>query len=228
MRIAFPIGFAPLVLGIGLLSVLSASPARAQNLLTNGSFENGPFVDQLAGFMTVSPGSTVITGWEVFSDDLAWGNVPNGTGIITPFGTKFIDFTAFDNAAPHGGVRQTIAATSGANYVLSFFLGTLETGFPNHQGPITVRASVPGVTQDFTFDPPPGATGDQWGEFTLPFTASSANATISLLGISGLQHIGIDNVSVVAANAAAPEPATSLLLLAAAPLVLARRRRPRP
>ena len=51
--------------------LLGASLAQAQNLLVNGSFEDGAFVNQ--GNQTMSPaaGSTVITGWTVVTDSTA-------------------------------------------------------------------------------------------------------------------------------------------------------------
>jgi hypothetical protein len=231
MRFSFRVSLVSATAGIATVlfsGLLAASPAHAQNLIVNGSFEDGAFVNQQSGFMVLSPGSTTMTGWTVFNADLAWGDTPNGTGLVTPFGIKFLDFTAFDNAVPHGGVQQNIPTAPGTSYLASFFLGTLETGFPNHQGPITVEASAAGVTQQFTFDPPPGSEGNQWGQFFLPFTATGATTTVSFLGIFGDQHIGMDNVSVVAvSSAAAPEPASAALLLAGASLLVARRRRSR-
>ena len=42
------------------------------NLLANGSFESGAFVNQGNDTMSPPNGSTVITGWTVVGDTIAW------------------------------------------------------------------------------------------------------------------------------------------------------------
>mgnify|MGYP003505489481 CR=1 FL=1 len=53
------------------LVIAAATPAQA-NLLTNGSFELGAFVNQGNDTMSLGAGSTVITGWTVITDTTAW------------------------------------------------------------------------------------------------------------------------------------------------------------
>ena len=66
------------------LAALLAGAAHA-NLLVNGSFEDGVFVNQGNQTMSLAPGSSVISGWTVLTDATAWINAtdaPNGKAAI--------------------------------------------------------------------------------------------------------------------------------------------------
>jgi hypothetical protein len=47
---------------------LAAGTNAQANLLVNGSFEQGAFVNQANQTMSLAPGSTVITSWTVLTD----------------------------------------------------------------------------------------------------------------------------------------------------------------
>ena len=68
----------------------TASPVRA-DLLINGSFEQGAFGNPPNGFTSLAPGSTAVTGWTVFNDQIAWGTTPNFTPLTAEDGSKFLD-----------------------------------------------------------------------------------------------------------------------------------------
>src|SRR5687768_13602425 len=139
-----------------LFACVSNKSARA-NLLTNGSFEQGAFGNPPNGFTSLSPGSTAITGWTVFNDQIAWGTTPNFTPITAADGTKFLDLQdPGASPAPYGGVTQTISTTSGQLYRFTFQVGALEQPSfdPDLGGPVTIRATAGSTSMDFTFAPP--------------------------------------------------------------------------
>jgi hypothetical protein len=195
--------------GIILIS-LAAGTAQAANLLQNGSFENtaGTFVNNGFGWMSLNPGSTVIPGWTTTTAELAWGQNVNIDNITTPFGSFLLDFTGYHNSFSYGGVTQTINTTVGQQYTLSLSLGILN---PTYPGPISVTATAGSSNQTFTFNP--SGSGNQWGGFSLDFTATSTSTPISIVGIStaNTYYLGLDNVSVEAKTTqTVPEPSTIL------------------
>jgi hypothetical protein len=109
------------VLSIGTALLASASQA---NLLVNGSFEDGNFVNPGNATMSLPIGSTAISGWTTVGDTLAWIGTGNPWGLTANDGARFLDLTDLAAGAPFGGVTQAVATTPGASYLLSFDLGT--------------------------------------------------------------------------------------------------------
>jgi Protein of unknown function (DUF642)/PEP-CTERM motif len=210
----------------------AASVAQAQNLLVNGSFEEGAFVNQ--GNQTMSPGvgSTVISGWTVLTDATAWINAGNPFGLAASDGSRFLDLTNYSAGAPFAGMSQTFATTAGATYTLSFDLGG-----SNFWGrPDALIASAAGTSATFTTGPASTTTpNNDWYHESMTFTATGATTTLTLQGSVGFNYIGLDNVSVALLSGpgptpdpvpAIPEPSTWALMLAglAAIGTVARRR----
>lgn len=199
--------------------VLFAASANA-SLITNGSFENGSFVNQGNQTMVLNSGSTTMTGWTVSADQLAWINVGNPFFLTAQDGNLFLDLTAYPAGPPFGGVTQNIATIAGQQYVLSFQLGsyTARWGGP----PVSINASAGGTSQTFTVNAPSSAS--TWTPFSMLFTASSASTAVTLTGAAGFEYIGLDNVSVEQASGEAPvpEPGTSALCFGALTLLALR------
>lgn len=223
----------PLAIAGAIAVVLTFAPAAtAQNLLTNGSFENGTFTDNGNGAESLNVGSTAMTGWTVTSQSLAWLKTPNSYGVTSANGSFFLDLTGYNDNGIFAGVTQTIATTVGQSYVLSFELGADQSASV-YSGPMGLRATAGGASQTFTFTPAAGSTGNQWATFALPFVASGTSTTITLLGTQsgGGQYLGLDNVSLQAVSTAAPEPSSLALVGALLPGLMgaaaarARRRR---
>src|SRR5215470_919203 len=105
------------------LSVACMVPTAHANMLTNGSFELGAFVNQGNATMVLNVGSTSITGWTVVTDQLAWIDTGNPFGLSAQDGNRFLDFTAYPAGAPFGGISQSLATIPGQQYELSFDLG---------------------------------------------------------------------------------------------------------
>jgi len=175
-------------------------PAQAA-LLINGSFELGTFVDDGNGTDSFSAGPTTITGWAAVGRQVSWIRSPNPWGLSAQDGTHFLDLTGYQTGAPFGGVTQNIVTTIGQQYDLSFYLGsyTQRWGGP----PVSILAAAGSTNQIFTVSTT--STASTWTPFSMLFTATSANTTITLTGAAGVEYIGLDNVSVDPASAV-PEP----------------------
>ncbi len=198
-------------LSFGIACTVFLAARADANLLTNGSFELGSFVNQGNATMILNVGSTAITGWTVATDQLAWIDTGNPWGLSAQDGDRFLDFTAYPTGAPFGGITQNIATIAGQQYELSFYLGsyTQRWGGP----PVSILASADGTSQTFTVSTT--STASTWTPFSMVFTASSPSTAITLTGSAGYQYIGLDNVSVVGMGGSpVPEPASYALMSA--------------
>jgi hypothetical protein len=204
-----------------LTAALTGGTSVQANLLTNGSFESGAFVNEGNDTMSLAAGSNVITGWTVVTDTTAWINAANPFGLSASDGSFFLDLTNYQAGAPFAGMSQTVATTPGATYSLSFDLGSSsQWGLPD-----SIIASAAGTSQTFT-SPMTGV--NVWTNASMQFVASSATTTLLLQGASGFNYIGLDNVDVefVSGPGSVPEPTTLALLgLGLAGLLATSRRR---
>ena len=192
-----------------LCTALLAATAAHANLLSNGSFESGAFVNQGSDTMSLAAGSAVISGWTVVTDTTAWIGPTNPFGLSASDGSFFLDLTNYQPGAPFAGMTQTIATTPGAIYALSFDLG----GSTFWGRPDSITASAAGTSATFTT--PTTGTNNDWQHVSMQFMASSASTTVLLQGAAGRNYIGLDNASVDFVSApAVPEPGTWALMLA--------------
>jgi hypothetical protein len=206
-----------------LTAALGVATSAQANLLTNGSFESGAFVNEGNDTMSLAPGSNVIDDWTVVvvTDHTAWIGAANPFGLSASDGSFFLDLTNYQAGAPFAGMSQTVATTPGATYSLSFDLGSSsQWGLPS-----SIIASAAGTSQTFT-SPMTGV--NVWTNASMQFVASSATTTVLLQGASGVNYIGLDNVDVefVSGPGLVPEPTTLALLgLCLAGLLATSRRR---
>jgi len=201
-------------------SLLGAAAAHA-NLLSNGSFESGSFVNQGNDTMSLAAGSTTISGWTVVTDTAAWIGPTNPFGLSASDGSFFLDLTNYQAGPPFAGMSQVIATTPGATYALSFDLG----GSTRWGRPDAITASAAGTSTTFTT--PLTGTNNDWQHISMQFMASSSLTTVRLQGATGSNYIGLDNASVdFVSGPVVPEPGTFVLLsLGLAGVVLARKRK---
>ncbi len=212
-----------IVRAVVVAAALCAGAAAHANLLANGSFESGAFVNQGNDTMSLAAGSTVITGWTVVTDTVAWIGPTNPFGLSAHDGSFFLDLTNYQTGAPFAGMSQAIATIPGAVYALSFDLGSSTFwGRPD-----SITASAAGTSMSFVA--PLTGTNNDWQHETMNFTAVGATTTVTLQGATGIAYIGLDNASVDLVSlpvGAVPEPETWAMLLAGLGLLrsVARRR----
>ena len=165
--------------------LLASSESSGVNLLVNGSFEDGAYVNNGAGYMGLGygPESTTIPGWTV--KDIDWMGV-NGYWVASE-GSFSIDM----NGAAAGYIKQEFATAVGQTYTVSFDLAG-----NSHCGGLTkaLRVSAAGSQQDYTH-----ATGwADWVAETFEFTATAASTTLRFYSLETVGDLRcgaiIDNV----------------------------------
>jgi len=167
-----------------LLAVgIAATGMAQQNLLVNGSFEQGP---NIGAYLTVQSPSTAMPGWTVFT-----GSVDiNGAYWQASDGVRSLDL---DGLSP-GGIQQTVATTPGALHELRFDMA----GNPDTPEVKRMRVTAGGRSQDFSFD----STGHSlasmgWTSMSMLFTATASTTTIefvSLMPATSSRGPALDNV----------------------------------
>jgi Protein of unknown function (DUF642)/PEP-CTERM motif len=221
-----------IVASAAAMALATGGPAYA-NLLTNASFETGTHTNDGNNTETFGAGATSIVGWTTVGSHVSWIADPNPFALTAEDGNLFLDLTGYTAGAPFGGVTQSIATTAGDNYALTFYLGsyTARWGGP----PVSIIASAGSTSETFTDSALTVAS--TWTLETLDFTASGSTTAITLIGVSGVNYIGLDNVDVECVSTAGcgtssgggtsvPEPATLALFgIGLAGLAFARRRR---
>jgi hypothetical protein len=182
----------------------------AANLLVNGSFEFGVFVNGNGAndTMQLYPGATNILGWTVTGSaglDLSWIGPTNNYGLTAADGGYFLDVTGYHDSAPSDGISQTFATTVGQPYHVSFELGSdqsYDSAFNGNGGvflPPSVLVSINGIATYTASNNFPGLSS-YWHTWGFDFTATSAQTTINFSGNNSvkLDYIGLDNVIVTA------------------------------
>ena len=152
--------------------VLAGSALAAFAGATNGSFEQGTYVDGGAGLQTLSAPSAVMTGWTISAGSVDW----IGTFWTAADGSKSLDM----NGAGPGAISQILATKAGTTYVVAFSLSA------NPAGGSTVRALTVGATgsasQSFTFDRAAHvntASDMMWQSKQYSFVATGASTTLT-------------------------------------------------
>jgi len=186
---------------------LSALGAQAQNLVTNGSFE-----DIVNGAEITGPSGS---GWNTYSEIDGWTGQPNievrvNTAGTTPFGTNFVELDTTANSK----MFQDIEITTAGEYLLSFFYSarpnvssTTTLGVNNNALSFAFGALGGNVLEGIS-----GGVSHNWmqysdkqylavGHYTLTFGAE---------GYSNSYGGSLDNVSVTAV----PEAETYAMMLA--------------
>ena len=173
---------------VALVAVLlvGAPTAFANNLLTNGSFQNGDF-----------------SGWTTggnFGDTF----VENGSFSYYP-GDQDGDgyWAALGPVGTDGTLSQTFATTAGTHYTFSFWFAS------NGDNPSDFSASWDGTSVLSLTNP---NTGVPWTLFSFAETGTGSD-TIQFSFADGPAYMALDNVSVsTSGGGTTPEPSSLLLL----------------
>lgn len=199
----FSTRLAAIAAAAALLAVLAAQGLLAQNLIVNGSFEQGPN----PGAYTNKPlGNTDITGWTV-----SLGNIDYVGGLwMAEDGVRSIDLEGSSGTCVlptdcPGGIAQSFATVAGQQYTVTFYLAGNIFGAPVVK---TVQVSAAGQSQLYTFDTTGlSASNMGWAQVVWNFTASDTTTTLEF-DTADTPPTGwgpvIDNVSVVASAASLP------------------------
>jgi choice-of-anchor C domain-containing protein len=166
--------------------------AKDENLIVNGSFEEGPEIDENLGFKSLNEGSKDIKGWIVTRGQIDvtssyWENAD---------GKRSLDL---HGSPGYGGVKQEFATKKGQKYRVTFSLaGNPEGSVPEKK--LGVKAA--GMEEKFTFDATGKTRTDMgWTTQVWEFTATDTKTTLefyTLMKEDPNCGPALDNVSVVA------------------------------
>lgn len=178
------------------LAVAAGSPALADSLIVNGSFENYPVPQDrwdLPGFFdTVAAGSTDLIGWTVIQ----------GCDVVFPWehadGSLSIDMGGGPSQA---WLQQQVPTVAGRRYVLRFAMAGNPD--PNFGEPTlkTMDVQVDGAVHSYEFDVAvEGSSGSdmRWRYHEIEFVAGETPTVIDFINTMGVVYTGptLDDVSV--------------------------------
>lgn len=194
-----PIGPSPVRAGVQLPPP-APGPDEKNNLLVNGSFEEGPEIPADIGWLpNVRVDSTAIKGWTVTRGNI---DVVSNKLWIAGHGKRSIDL---HGGPGFGGIKQSFKTVVGQRYQVSFLMsGTPQRGIPLFK--LAVRAAD--QQQEMSFDAK-GKTVNQmgWTRKTWDFVAITTETTLEIHTLQTTQpDFGpvIDDVSVIALGVKAP------------------------
>jgi choice-of-anchor C domain-containing protein len=164
---------------------------KEENLLVNGSFEEGPQTDENLGFKPLDEGALDIKGWTVTRAQIdyvdAYWKAADGKRSLDLNGSPGI-----------GGIQQKFKTEKGKKYRVTFSLA----GNPDGSGPekkLGVKAA--GKEEKFTFDTTGKSRTDMgWSTQVWEFTADDKETTLEFYSLTtddGNYGPALDNVSVV-------------------------------
>lgn len=192
-----------------LLGALLGSAQADAELVSNGGFEAN------AGAWSVPSGWTA----GVFAFAATAGDVQLSDAHSGSFVAGFSSVNTLDS------LSQSLATVAGQSYTLSFWLNNSFFALnPDGSGGVNqFTASWNGAT---VFDQTDLSTSG-WQQYSVDVTANSADSALSFSGRNKYGYFGLDDVSVVLAVTAVPEPASYAMLLAGLGVLgaAARRRR---
>ena len=177
-----------------VFAFFNASDLRAQNVLVNPSFEDGPATSEAQPFILIDAPSDIIPGWKVTQDQVKYV----GPHWLAYDGTQSIDI---DGNPGFGAIAQTFDSEPGTIYRLEFRMA----GNPN---PLLwpprikrLQVSAAGQSTDFFFDIT-GRTANSmgWIRKRWLFNAIDSTTTLEFRSLDALGGNGgavIDDVVLV-------------------------------
>ncbi|MBV8609593.1 MAG: hypothetical protein JO034_19315 [Singulisphaera sp.] len=111
------------------------------------------------------------------------------------------------------GVQQSVATQSGAQYQLSFYVGSFGPDITHRSVELDINGTAVGTfTNSLAATYPPyngdGVAGNTWQQFTYDFAATGSSTTIAFynLASAGVSLNGLDDVSLTATAVPDPRP----------------------
>jgi choice-of-anchor C domain-containing protein len=205
------------VAGSVILAVLLVGhQALGDQLVVNGSFEQGPDPTINPWVTTFYAGSNAITGWVVTSGSI---DCLYSDYWLASDGERVLDL----NGLSAGGISQTFATTPGQSYEVLFD----QSGNPEAGSRISqMRVLAATQSADFQFDTTGHSATDMgWATRSWTFTAADVSTALEFVSLDySNPRFGpaLDNVRI----SVIPEPAT-LAVLALGALAMVRRRKSR-
>jgi len=205
-----------------LLIAVAGINARA-SLITNGSFETTSTPVTAGSFNLYTPGATGLTGWTIVGTtgtnvaDVSGTFAQSGISFLAEDGANWLDLTGLSSNNDTEGVAQTIATNIGDQYMLTFWVGNVDSPTTGFGVTSTVDVSANGTSLGaFKNSCTTCTTTQTWQMFTTTFTATGTSTTLQFLNgdPSTDNSNGLDNISLVDNGPASstPEPSSTLLL----------------
>jgi choice-of-anchor C domain-containing protein len=163
-----------------------------ENLIVNGSFEDGP---KIGSFLALDVDSTAIPGWVVTRGQIDL----IGTHWKSADGMRSIDL---HGSPGFGGIAQTFTTKKGRSYKVTFWLAGTPAALSGPGGVKRVAVRAADRSAAFSFDTT-GKTGTDmgWIPVTWEFVANADKTTLefhTLETVAPFHGPGLDNVSVFA------------------------------
>lgn len=206
----------PVIILLAILGILSVAPAAsAQNLLKDSGFESP--VIPAGSFSETFTAQQRIGAWTVIGNFVLSGAVTlvsgsyqqDGLTFNAHSGNQYLDLgpATYNNSGASGveteqGVAQTAATTPGANYILSFWLGSVYDTINGISDMSMVDVYINGYrTASMIETGKSGSKKQIWHQYSVTFTASSSETTVMLMnGPQFIQNDAIDDVELVPAQ----------------------------
>ena len=191
--------------GAAFLLAAATVPAGAQNIVTNGGFEQPVQVN--GGHTGYGQGAT-FDGWTSGCSNTGVDLTGSGEGLAHS-GNQWVNLAAEYRPMC---VFQDIATTVGTPYTLSFWVGNNNSGAGTSTDTVSIGGSPGFKVVNSMVD---GANGSTivWQQFTQTFTATGTQTQLLFQSLDGDTVNGLDDVSVVGPSVTTtPEPSSMALL----------------
>lgn len=191
------------VLCLACALLLGIGASASANLLQNGGFESGNYVDAGSGFMTLVPGNTDLSGWTVLGDSIDW---------IGPYWQSSEGDHSLDlNGLGTGGIMQSFSTTTGVTYRVSFDLAGNPVLGPAQK--IMASVLVGNDPVNYEFDTTGKSVSNMgWTTKSFDFTAGIGGSSMLIFAsqVDGPCGPALDNVRV---EQVVPEPSTLVMCI---------------
>jgi len=193
------------LIGIGAASLSADTLAPCDtvpgNLVTNCGFETGNF-----------------TGWTGRGGNFEDTEVVSGAFYVYTGANSGSFYAVLGPVGSDGTLSQTLSATNGENYTLSFYLASVGDD-PSDFSALWDGAPLVSLTNP--------NTGNAFTQYSFSVTGTGSD-TLQFAFRDDPAYIALDDVVVVASTSSVPEPGTVGMLIAGlGAVILARRRRSR-